>query len=240
MHDHHYNLLGVTRLFVTNSVAKKTMEALINLEEPGWELVTSWLENATNQVVVLPVTQNKARETLYEVQVSTRSPMGAIIFSSGGILVDHGWIRILGSGHPSLDRTLHTWNLEKTIFPEEHTGFLLIADDAVGGYFAINSGGLGEDMGKVYYFDPTTLEWEPLELTYTEFLLFCFEGDIAGFYKDLRWEDWQAEVSTLNGNEVFAFYPMLWTVQGSDVNTSSRRKVPVEEHYRFTAEMSHQ
>ncbi|MBC9915331.1 DUF2625 domain-containing protein [Chitinophaga varians] len=244
MNDHRLNrplqLLGVACLLATNVAAqtpKRPLEELINTREPGWEHVTAWIDSATNKVEVLPVTESKARETLYEAQVTTRSPMGAIVFNSGGILVDHGWIRILGSGHPKLNRTLHTWNVGKTLFKEGNAGFILVADDAAGGFFAINGGGLGKDMGKTYYFDPAALAWEPLDLTYTQFLLFCFEGDLAAFYQDLRWKDWQQDVSTLDGNQVFNFFPMLYTTEGKDVNKVSRSKVPIEEHYSFTLDM---
>lgn len=240
MHDHHLPLLGVNRLFTAGQPPKRPLETFINTQEPGWELVTSWISNATNKVEVLPVTESMAEETLYAVQVTTRSPMGAIIFNSGGILVDHGWIRILASGHPKLNRTLHTWNVGRTIFDEGNAGFLLVADDAAGGFFAINGGGLGEDAGKIYYFDPATLAWEALEISYSEFLLFCFEGDVEGFYRDLRWKGWQQDVSLLDGNEVFSFYPMLWTKEGKDINSAHRGKVPMKEHYSLTIEFLRQ
>lgn len=73
----------------------------------------------------------------------------------------------------------------------------LLADDAVGGIFAINAGGLGNDTGKIYYLSPTSLEWEPLELSYTQFNEFFFNGNLADFYKDLRWKNWKVEVSKL-------------------------------------------
>jgi hypothetical protein len=41
--------------------------------------------------------------------------MGAIIYETGGLLVDNGWIRILGSGHKKLDRNLPEWNKGKSI-----------------------------------------------------------------------------------------------------------------------------
>ncbi|WP_073086007.1 DUF2625 domain-containing protein [Chitinophaga jiangningensis] len=214
---------------------KKPLEALLNKEEPGWPLVLEWISSATNPVEILPADTARAGATLYELQVTTRSPMGAIVYSSGGILIDHGWIRILGSGHDRLNRTLHSWNQGKN--PAE---FLLVADDAVGGFFAINSGALGEDMGKIYYFDPATLNWEGLDISYSQFLNFCFEGDLKDFYKDLRWSNWQQEVATLDGNEVFNFFPMLWTKEGKDINGVSRKKVPVEEQYGINMELRKQ
>src|SRR5690606_12025169 len=107
---------------------------------------------------VLPCDTLKAKEALYKTQVTTRSPMGAIIYSSGGLLVDGGWIRILGSGNIKLNRTIPDWNKGKSFkeFGEPPT-FLLVADDAAGGFFAINGGGLGKDAGKVYYLSPDNM-----------------------------------------------------------------------------------
>jgi Protein of unknown function DUF2625 len=229
-------LICFTLLLTTSLVAqqnKKTLEELTTTNS-GWEHVQSWVDSARNQVEVLPVQADQAKATLLAIQMTTRSPMGAIIFNSGGILVDHGWIRILGSGHRKLNRTLYSWNSEKTMVPNQGAGYFLVADDAIGGYFATNSGALGKDVGKVYYFDPGTLKWEPLDLSYTEFLLFCFNGDLNKFYTDLRWKNWQQEVSKLDGNMVFNFLPPLWSKEGKDINKNSRNAVPVEEQYSFT------
>ena len=80
----------------------KPLEELVNLEEPGWGLVEEWMRTATNAVEVLPMDSHRAPQELVNMQVTTRSPMGAIVYESGGILVDHGWLRILGSGHARL------------------------------------------------------------------------------------------------------------------------------------------
>jgi hypothetical protein len=45
-----------------------------------------------------------------------------------------------------------------------------VADDAAGGCFSINGGGLGDDVGAVYYWAPDILQWEPLGIGYTAFL----------------------------------------------------------------------
>ena len=76
----------------------KTFEELLNLQEPGWAVVQGWLREATNTVEVLPPIEANRKSALVAIQVTTRSPMGEIIYEAGGILVDHGWIRILGFG----------------------------------------------------------------------------------------------------------------------------------------------
>ena len=132
----------------------RTVDELINKTDPGWTLVKDWIKSAKNKVEVLSVdTYIKAKDALYKTQVTTRSPMGAVIYMTGGILIDDGWIRILGSGNAKLSRTLPDWNKGKS-FKEfgETPSFLLIADDAISGFYLLNGGGLGKDLGKVYYF----------------------------------------------------------------------------------------
>ncbi|NIG56582.1 DUF2625 domain-containing protein [Chitinophaga sp. Cy-1792] len=220
---------------------KRSLEQLINTTEPAWPLVQEWIKNASNQVEVLNATPSQANETLLHAQVTTRSPMGAIILNSGGILVDHGWIRILGSGNAKMKRTLHTWNANKTFDNTgQNTGYILVADDAIGGYYAINGGGLGKDAGKAYYLDPATLQWEALDLTYSQLIVSFFCGDLQAFYKDLRWKNWEKEIATMTGDEVINCYPMLYTKEGSDINKVHRKSVPVEEQWTFTYDIIQQ
>jgi len=85
----------------------KSVGELICQDDPGWPVVQQRVTEASNQVELLPPPEVALRQrALFETQVTTRSPMGAVISESGGILVDHGWLRILGAGHPRLPRTL--------------------------------------------------------------------------------------------------------------------------------------
>ena len=215
-------------------VKMRTIDDLINTTEPGWELVSNWISKAKNKVEVLPSDPTKAKDALYKIQVTTRSPMGAIIYTTGGLLIENGWIRILGSGHSKLNRSLPDWNLGKTINQfGEITPLLLIADDVVGGFFAINGGGLGNDLGNVYYLAPQSLNWESLHISYTDFLNFCFNGDLNDLYEALRWKNWEEEVAKIDGNQVYSFYPFLWTKEGKNINKNSRKIISVEEQFRL-------
>ena len=210
----------------------RSLEELINNTDPGWPLVKGWIDSAKNKVEILPVDTAKANDALFKTQVTTRSPMGAIVYKTGGLLIDNGWIRILGSGNTKLNRTLPDWNKGKTLKDSvETSGFLLIADDAIGGFFIINTGALGKDVGKVYYFSPDNLEFEPLDLTYSDFLNFCFNKDLESFYDGYRWKNWKDDVSKLPGDKVYNFVPPLWTKEGKDFNTNSKEAIPVEEQF---------
>lgn len=229
-------LLALTffSLTATSQNTMRPVDELIYKADPGWTIVKQWIDSAKNKVEVLPCDTTKAKDALYKTQVTTRSPMGAIIYLTGGLLIDNGWIRILGSGSRKLSRALPDWNKGKS-FKEfgDRPPFLLVADDVVGGFFALNGGQFGKDAGKIYYLAPDNLEWEPLDMTYSAFLNFCFSGDIEKFYKGLRWANWKDEVANLDGSKVYNFFPYLWTKEGKDINKVSRKAVPIEEQYSF-------
>lgn len=219
----------------------RPVEELINTTEPGWPLVKQWIDSSKNKVEILSCDSAKAKDALYKTQVTTRSPMGAIIYSTGGLLIDNGWIRILGSGNKKIDRTVPDWNKGKSFKKFGETpSFLLVADDAAGGFFAVNGGQFGKDLGKIYYLSPDNLEWEPLDLTYTEFLIFCFNGNLAEFYSNLRWQKWKEEVSILDGTQVYNFYPSLWSKEGKDIDKNVRSAIPIEEQYSLNISMRKQ
>ncbi|WP_276965318.1 DUF2625 domain-containing protein [Chryseobacterium sp.] len=230
-------IISLFSLTTYGQTKMRSIDELINDKDPGWILVKEWIDSAKNKVEILPVDTNKAKDALYKTQVTTKSPMGSIVYMTGGLLVDNGWIRILGSGSDKLSRSLPEWNRGKTF---EDYGqpipYLLIADDAIGGIFILNGGGLGSDLGKVYYLAPDNLEYEPLDLTYTEFLNFCFNKNLDQFYKGYRWTNWKSEVAKLKGDQVFNFFPYLWTEQGKDNNKVSKKEVPIEESYKLTLE----
>ncbi len=78
--------------------------------------------------------------------------MGAIALETGGILIDHGWLRFLGSGHERMRGSLLTWNANGGMI-ESHLlkNAFIVAHDVVGGFFALNGGAfpgkLGGDRG---------------------------------------------------------------------------------------------
>ena len=212
----------------------KQLHELVNEVDPAWPLVQQWICEASNPVEVLPPPDDKTRQqALVDAQVTTRSPMGAIIYESGGILVDHGWLRILGSGHPRLPRSLPLWNFRRSFSASgERPSFVLVADDVVGGFFAIDGGGLGLEMGKVCYHAPDTLVWENIGKGYSDFLVWCFSGDLAKYYENARWSGWKEELPTLNGDQAFSIYPPL-SAETLPIDERSRGLVSVAEIYEF-------
>lgn len=230
-------LLTASVFIVKSAAAQPSQRSIKELtaDQSGWDMVNNIAMHAKNPAVIFPAMKDQATATLLDAQVSTRSAMGAIIYFTGGVIIDNGWLRLLGSGSTNISRSIIAWNKGKTYQQQgQQPQYLLVADDAAGGFFAINGGGLGADAGKVYYLSPDTLQWESLGISYSEFLDFCFNGDLDTFYKNLRWKNWKLDMKLLNGDQVFNFYPYLWSAEGKDINQASKKVVPVEEQYLFT------
>lgn len=215
----------------------KPLNELIDTEEPAWPTVREWAEEATHPVEVLPA-GDRRDEALVELQVTTRSTMGAITYESGGLLVDHGWLRILGSGSERLPRSIAAWTKEAWGTPE-FPGNLLIADDVVGGSFALDGGAFGEGRGGVFYFAPDELAWVDLELGYSQFVGWALQGDLASFYEDFRWPGWEQDVKEVRGDQALSIQPFLWS-EGPPIGERDRRPVPVVEAFGLQQDLARQ
>src|ERR1700724_1908741 len=140
----------------------RSLRELIDDSEPAWPLVEQWIGKAAIDVDVLLADPAAGEAALYATQITTRSPLGAIAYQAAGLLIDSGWLRVLGAGgHPRFHRSLPGWNKGRS------NGYLLVADDAVGGFFALNGGALGKDRGDIYYFAPDSLKWESCKFGYS-------------------------------------------------------------------------
>jgi hypothetical protein len=212
----------------------RPLSELINDAEPGWPLVEQWIGSAEIDVEVLPADRAAGEAALFAAQVTTRSPMGAIAFNAAGLFLDSGWLRILGAGgNPRFQRSLPRWNEGRG------NGYYLVADDAVGGFFAINGGTLGKDAGNLYYFAPDSLRWEACDFGYSQFLVWAMTAKLREFYESLRWDEWQTEVRQLTGDQSISFYPFLFA-KGPPLKERSRQPVPVAEQYGLQFDIQRQ
>ncbi len=63
-------------------VAMREMNQLVNTEDSAWPIIQNWLKDATNHTELLPVNKDLAETALYQLQVTTKSPMGALVYGS--------------------------------------------------------------------------------------------------------------------------------------------------------------
>jgi len=200
----------------------KSLEELVDKEDPFINLINNWIAASKNQVEVLPPSDNCA-QLLLDVQVTTHSILGSLIYHTGGVLIDHGWIRVLGSGNMKFPRDVSSWNRDIN-----GSGLYLVADDAAGGFYAINGGAFPGKMNSIYYWAPDSMEWEDLELKFSDFFGWLLTGDLDSFYEGIRWESWKEDISRISTEQCTTFFPFLWTKEGN-CNTSTRGVVSINE-----------
>ena len=195
----------------------RELSELIDQAEPAWPMVQAWIAAATKPVEVLPRDPIRAEEALVKLQVSTRTVLGAVTWETGGMLIDSGWIRVLGSGGSRMQESLTTWNQS-----DAKSECLAVAYDVLGGVFALDGGALGHGQGDAFYFAPESLDWEQCDCTYSGLLEFLLTGDLEKFYGGSRWPDWRKDVAELSPDHAFEFAPPPWAMDGLDLTRATR------------------
>jgi hypothetical protein len=225
---------GSVHVVYAPSVQKRALQELIDVEQPAWPLIQSWVDQRRKPVEIPDAPEADRAGALEAMQVTIASPLGAVVYETGGILVDYGWLRILGAGgNDRLRRSLPEWNFGRTFGASGATpGFVLVADDVVGGFFALDGGALGDGRGLVYYHAPDTLRWEPTGLDYAHFLHWAITetSGFAKFYELYRWPTWEADVRNVPGDRTLSIEPWPF-LAGAKVSQRDRRSVPVGELY---------
>ncbi len=204
----------------------RSLEELVDVEDPAWPILEAAIAGAAYPVVVVPAEPERCVTTLLRLQVTVRSPLGALAFNTGGLLIDHGWLRVLGGGEPPLNLALAN-GLDVT--PEAPPARLLVAFDVLGGRYEVNGGALPADPGEVCYFAPDSLQWERMGFGHADFVLWSLSDRLALFNEHLRWPGWETEVAALSLADGISLYPPPFTTDGEDISQVSRRPVPIAE-----------
>lgn len=204
----------------------RTLDALVDKDGAGLARVKALLAQAARPVELLSCEQAAGEKTLVALQQMTHEVFGALAHGSGGLLVDHGWLRLLGAGCERLPRGLLDWN-QVGQGGGRIPGALLVADDAVGGFFALNQGGLLGDPGDICWLSPQSLEWESLNIGYEGFLEWALSAALTGFYAEWRWPGWEEQVQAMPLTHAVAFEPPA-AVQGAAFTERTRVEQAVE------------
>ncbi len=223
---------------------------LILQGSPAWPEVSSALSDTAVSVEILPVDPAAGEQSVRGVGATLDSWLGAMAMHTGGVLVDHGWLRVYGGGCPK--RRLA--DLAEVNTGLEQAGYLLVGADVLGGRYVIRGrdGGDGRDPepgetlvalpgepGEICYLGPDSLRWEPLEWSYRDWLSLMVGGAVADFYHDLRWPGWEAEVPTIPLDRLLSLYPPVYTKEGrAQLAAAQRQAVPAEELYGLIDELT--
>lgn len=71
--------------FACGQSKMRTLNELVNKNDDAITLIMVWKNKAKNKIQILENDSLRSSEALFNTQISTRSPMGAIIFHTGGI-----------------------------------------------------------------------------------------------------------------------------------------------------------
>ncbi|MCE5289239.1 MAG: DUF2625 domain-containing protein [Nocardiaceae bacterium] len=205
--------------------------------DSAWPDVCAEVENATTTVSVLPVDRLRGRRLCERIGVTEYSTLGALVMNTGGLVIDHGWLRVLGGGGSGLPDVVEASGLDDGLVPAG----LIVAHDAVGGRFAIDGGGLGIQPGEVCYWGPDTLQWMGIGAGHSSFVSWALNGGLTDFYAYLRWQGWESEASNLGLDEGLSIWPPPFTKEGGrDLGAASRRPIPFNELVAFYLDTARQ
>lgn len=216
-------------------MSSRSLEELVNVDAPAWPGLRVSFGAARNPVEILPPDRVRCASTLEALQVTVRSTLGAIASETGGVLIDRGWVRLLGGGSDGA-AGLADWNgLASRPQVEGAGGLFIVGYDLIGGFFALD----GRADGEAIYFAPDTLGWERLERGYTGLVEFLLEGDLDGYYP-LRWSGWEQEAAAVPFDCALSLLPPPFFAEGKDLTRVSRRAVPAREAWGVNQDLAKQ
>ncbi|WP_157667663.1 DUF2625 family protein [Comamonas serinivorans] len=178
-----------------------------------------------------PVDESLAARSLLALQVSTRAMLGAQVHGTGGISAFDGRLRLLGSGGDAA-RSLLGVNIALGLRLEAASppGLLVVADDVLGGMFALNGGALGADhLGHVFWLPPDEMAWCDLEVGHSAFVSWCLTGEWDALYASVQAPAAAAALAQPAPafDQSWSFAPWLWTAEGQAA--ADARVVPANE-----------
>jgi Protein of unknown function DUF2625 len=153
------------------------------MQSRAWPLVKRWIDHAANEVTTLPADAGGGRRVLEALDLTERSVLGALAVNTGGLTIDHNWLRVLGG--PSL--------LE---WQDKLDGGLIVGHDAAGGFYAV-----GKDDGEVRYLVPGSYDWMETEMGHAAWVHWTLMGDVDGYYADMREPGWEAQIAALTPDQ---------------------------------------
>jgi hypothetical protein len=210
----------------------RSAEELANVENSAWPAIAALAAQPHSIARVLPIDRVAGEASLHALQVTAASALGALALSCGGILVDGGWLRILGGGFDGLPSIAEANGLGGAAVAVQ-PAYLTVGFDVLGGRFAIDGGGLGIDPDKVCYWAPDSLAWESTDLGHGAFVHAFLNGAGTDFYGSFRWTGWTDDVAALAVDQGLSLWPPPFTVEGRDPASVSRRAVPFSELMTF-------
>lgn len=182
------------------------------------------MQTAPYPVEILTPDADRAGDCLARLGITTRSWLGAVVAHTGGICIDHRWLRVLGGGGHRLPDVVAE--------ADPVTRSLVVAYDVLGGQFAWFPAE-PEATPTIHYFGPDDLDWFDLGQGYADWLYAVLAGSLTQFYDTLRWNGWETEVAATDLDQGIHTFPPPWSKEGKDLSKVSRKATPMKELVSF-------
>ncbi|WFP16249.1 DUF2625 family protein [Citricoccus muralis] len=165
-----------------------------------WAGFESGIAKAPWEVENLHCDPQRSQQVMAQLELTEDSELGAMVAHTGGLVIDHGWVRLLGAGLGDLPDVATA-----SPFTREDPHYLVLGVDVLGGIFAIDGTALGAGAGRLCYIDPTTMDAaqptvRDLNVSHAQFMAWVLTGDVDKFYAPHRWDDWKEDIAGLSLN----------------------------------------
>ncbi len=123
---------------------RRGLDGLDLAESTVWARIEDWAQQGSNRI--LPIAASDGQEQLLRLQMTTLSTPGAVTLNCGGILADHGWLKLFGGGTADMPALV-----DFISGVEVGRGAALCGVDVLGGVFAINWGAFPGEHHILWY-----------------------------------------------------------------------------------------
>lgn len=201
----------------------------------NWNELFEALRQSPNKVEICK-SESDGYKIIEQMGIGENTTIGLIILNCSMLRIN-GYLRIWGSGNNTTHRNFVDGNNELRGYFGGNK--VVVADDIWGGCFAINNGDFSGSPQYLWYYAPDTLQWENLEITYSQFIYWAIGPDIQGFYKSFLWDNTRTLLDQITFSQGLSIYPPLWTKE-CDSKTASVRIIPMNELVKVNIEIAKQ
>lgn len=191
-----------------------------------WNEIINMFDSSTSKIEIVAGKDAVGESIVDELNLNRSTVLATTICNVSGITIDNT-IRILGQGDHNLNG-INIINAVKDGVPTKIHDMLIVGTDVFGGMYAMNLAEVNGTIGNIFYFAPDTLEWESMDMKYSQFLYWTVHGNTGEFYNSMKWNGWEKTAQSTGFNEGILIYPFLWSKE-INVETAKKSIVPFEE-----------
>lgn len=196
------------------------------MDKKLWKELNNMLENSKSNIKHIGGDPSIGFSAVEELKLNENTTLATIILYVAGLTINK-CLRILGQGNDELQGICQV-NEVKNGTPTKIKGFLIVATDIFGGIYAMNIDEIDGKVGQIFYFAPDTLEWESLEMKYSQFLYWAVNGNTEEFYSSMKWSDWEKYADETGFDQGILIYPFLWSKE-IEIESATKKIVPFVE-----------